>query len=83
VVEGDEAVGVFGPPRRSEKSIKNDPAILPRWHGNKTVENFIAWIGAIRQFAAPVLRNGQWMACVKMRKTIALRTNSDDRSGSI
>ena len=23
---------------------KNDPAILARWLGNKTVENFVAWI---------------------------------------
>ncbi len=23
---------------------KNDPAILARWLGNKTVENFVAWV---------------------------------------
>ena len=37
----------------------------------------------IRERGEHVLRNGQRMACIKMRKTIALRTNSDDRSGSI
>jgi hypothetical protein len=47
-----------------------------------TAEPFYSSNGYIgRERGEHVLRNGQRMARIKMRKTIALRTNSNDRSG--
>jgi GNAT superfamily N-acetyltransferase len=41
---------------------KNDPAILTRWLGNKTVENFIAWIEQFDNSLLLAVEDGQILA---------------------
>ena len=55
------------------------------WRRNSlTAEGFYSSNGyLLRKRGEHVLQDGQRMACVKMRKTIGLRTNSNDCSRSI
>jgi GNAT superfamily N-acetyltransferase len=41
---------------------KNDPVILTRWLGNKTVENFVAWIEQVDNSLMVAVEGGKILA---------------------
>jgi GNAT superfamily N-acetyltransferase len=41
---------------------KNDPAVLARWLGNKTVENFVAWVGQLDNSLLVAVENNNILA---------------------
>jgi GNAT superfamily N-acetyltransferase len=41
---------------------KNDPAILSRWLGNKTIENFVAWVNQTDNSLLVVVENDEILA---------------------
>ena len=46
---------------------KNDPAILARWLGNKTVENFVDWIRQPDNSLMVAVEDGKILALVRSR----------------